>query len=251
MGWSTREIAELADTTVNTVRHYHRLGLLDEPERSSNGYKQYGVHELVRLLQIRRLVALGVPLSQIETTGPGLRDSRALLQELDDELVAGIARLQRARADIAVILREGSPADVRAGFEAVAAHLSEADSSILHIAGQLYDDAAMADLHQMVQDDVAAGELGKVIDALPAEADAATRERLAELLAPILVQNITAYPWLVDPAAHLTRSEQITRETFTAAVVELYNPAQLDVIARAVHIAQQIMHPEEAPQRSD
>ena len=42
MAWSTRELAGLAGTTVNTIRHYHRLGLLDEPERRYNGYKQYG-----------------------------------------------------------------------------------------------------------------------------------------------------------------------------------------------------------------
>src|SRR5690606_14615503 len=28
MAWSTSEIADMASTTVNTVRHYHRLGLL-------------------------------------------------------------------------------------------------------------------------------------------------------------------------------------------------------------------------------
>ncbi len=48
MTWSTRELATLAGTTVNTVRHYHRVGLLDEPQRMSNGYKQYGVAHLVR-----------------------------------------------------------------------------------------------------------------------------------------------------------------------------------------------------------
>jgi DNA-binding transcriptional MerR regulator len=47
VAWSTRELAELAGTTVNTVRHYHRIGLLDEPERRNNGYKEYGVPHLV------------------------------------------------------------------------------------------------------------------------------------------------------------------------------------------------------------
>jgi DNA-binding transcriptional MerR regulator len=41
MAWSTPQLAELAGATVNTIRHYHRLGLLDEPERRHNGYKQY------------------------------------------------------------------------------------------------------------------------------------------------------------------------------------------------------------------
>ena len=58
MSWSTREIAELAGTSLRAVRHYHDVGLLPEPERRSNGYKQCGVAHLVRLLRIKRLVDL-------------------------------------------------------------------------------------------------------------------------------------------------------------------------------------------------
>jgi hypothetical protein len=54
VAWSTREIAELAGTTVRAVRHYHEVGLLDEPKRRANGYKQYGVAHLIRLLRIKR-----------------------------------------------------------------------------------------------------------------------------------------------------------------------------------------------------
>lgn len=64
-GWSTREIAEFAGTTLKAVRHYHRIGLLEEPERSANGYKRYGIKHLIRLMRIRRLVDLGVALSDI------------------------------------------------------------------------------------------------------------------------------------------------------------------------------------------
>lgn len=49
MAWSTRELAELAGTTVKSVRYYRQLELLDEPERLTNGYKQYEVRHLVRL----------------------------------------------------------------------------------------------------------------------------------------------------------------------------------------------------------
>ncbi|MBX0301124.1 MerR family DNA-binding transcriptional regulator [Cryobacterium sp. 1639] len=69
MAWSTRELAELAGTTLKAVRHYHQIGLLDEPGRTSNGYKQYQVAHLVRLLQITRLANLGVPLAQIAQMG--------------------------------------------------------------------------------------------------------------------------------------------------------------------------------------
>lgn len=59
MSWSTRQLAELAGTTVKAVRHYHEVGLLEEPERASNRNKQYWTAYLVRLLQIRRLREAG------------------------------------------------------------------------------------------------------------------------------------------------------------------------------------------------
>src|SRR3712207_4129169 len=106
MAWSTREVADLAGTTVNTVRHYHRTGLLEEPGRLSNGYKQYGPRPLVRLLQIRRLRDLGVPLEQIDAVGftDGERRKQALLA-LDADLAVTSERLQRARGEIAPILQ--------------------------------------------------------------------------------------------------------------------------------------------------
>ena len=104
MAWSTRELADLTGTTVNTVRHYHRLGLLDLPERSVNGYKQYGVQHVVRLLRIRRLVDLGVPLMQIAELSSDVERTPEALLAVDAQLAEQIERLQRARDDIAAIL---------------------------------------------------------------------------------------------------------------------------------------------------
>ncbi len=38
MAWNTRQLAELAGTTLRTVRHYHGIGLLAEPERGADGH---------------------------------------------------------------------------------------------------------------------------------------------------------------------------------------------------------------------
>ncbi|MCX6466467.1 MAG: MerR family transcriptional regulator [Pseudonocardiales bacterium] len=46
------------------MRHYHDVGLLEEPRRRTNGYKQYGVAHLVRVLRITRLADLGLTLPQ-------------------------------------------------------------------------------------------------------------------------------------------------------------------------------------------
>ena len=239
MAWSTRELADLAGTTVNTVRHYHRLGLLDEPTRRYNGYKQYGVRHLVRLLRIRRLAQLGVPLSQVGPVGAGDENASDALRAVDAELAANIERLQQARADIAAILRDDAPADAPAGFASVAAHLSEADRSIIHIYSRFYDDDALADLRRMVEVDAASGAVGEEIAALGTDADEATRQRLAERLAPTLARNLLDYPWLADPARHAVPHARATQQTFIDAVTELYNPAQIDVLHRAGLIAQE------------
>lgn len=236
MAWSTSELAELAGTTVNTVRHYHRLGLLAEPERRYNGYKQYGVLDLVRLLRIRRLADLGIPLARIGAALEG-GDTDDALSALDAELAESIRRLQQARDDIATIRREKAPIDSPPGFEAVARGLSAADSSIIHIYRRLYDADAMDDLRRMVAEDVTPAEVSAELDGLPADADDATRQRLAAALAPAIAQNLRDFPWLTDPVAHLSRDQRVTREIFVEAVVELYNPAQRDVLARASVLA--------------
>lgn len=57
--------AAFVGVTVKTVRHYHKLGLVREPERDSSGYRRYGSAELLRLVRVRTLAAAGVPLAEI------------------------------------------------------------------------------------------------------------------------------------------------------------------------------------------
>lgn len=100
--WSTREIAELAGTTVRAVRHYHQVGLLEEPERRANGYKQYGVVHLVRLLRIKRLSGLGFSLVQIGAMGD--ENPEEAVRTLDADLAQLIEQLQQRRAGLRALL---------------------------------------------------------------------------------------------------------------------------------------------------
>ncbi|WP_270479843.1 MerR family DNA-binding transcriptional regulator [Collinsella tanakaei] len=49
----SNELAKLAGVTVRTLRHYHAIGLLDEPPRQANGYRDYRPEDLLRVLRIR------------------------------------------------------------------------------------------------------------------------------------------------------------------------------------------------------
>ncbi|GGA54485.1 transcriptional regulator, MerR family protein [Pseudoclavibacter endophyticus] len=238
MPWSTSELAELAGTTVNTVRHYHRSGVLEEPERMSNGYKQYGARHLVRLLQIRRLRDLGVPLAQIESVGPGGDTPNEALLAIDADLAASIERLQRARAEIRAIVDGTTTTDLPAGFEDVARRLSTPERSLMLVYEQLYDPEAMADLRTMVETESDDGNAE--FEALTADADDEARQRIAEMLAPAISQHITAYPWLSDPTEHLSKGPRVTAQTFLETVTELFNEAQLDVLGRASALAREL-----------
>lgn len=98
---SVKEVAELAGVTPRTVRYYHSIGLLAEPPRDTSGYRRYGGKEVVELVRIVRLRAVGMPLPQIaqRVTDTDSDDASLVgaLTALADELDAEITRLTTAR----------------------------------------------------------------------------------------------------------------------------------------------------------
>lgn len=99
-GWSTRQLAEMTETTVKTIRHYHRVGVLPEPRRRSNGYKAYGPEHAIRLLQILRMREAGLPVARIsaafEEGDPALYETSDLIAVVD----SSIRRLEGIRDDL-------------------------------------------------------------------------------------------------------------------------------------------------------
>jgi DNA-binding transcriptional MerR regulator len=232
VAWSTRELAELAGTTLRAVRHYHQVGLLAEPERRSNGYKQYGVTHLVRLLRIKRLVDLGFTLPQIAELGELDDHPAEALRTLDADLAATIDRLQRTRAELREVLDQAAPTDLPPEFASVArVDLSEADRSFVAVLGRVIGPQrrqAWADMLQDLPDDPVAAEF----DDLPAEADEATRQAVAERMVPYVHTVRARHPDLNEPLSDAPRGARFAARTVGDALRDLYNPAQLDVLQR-------------------
>jgi DNA-binding transcriptional MerR regulator len=220
VAWSTRELADLAGTTVNTVRHYHEVGLLPLPSRRYNGYKQYRVEHLVELIRLRRFAELGVPLGRIQELDHA---GTTTLHAIDTALEADIERLQRARSDVAAILRENAPPETPRGFEAVVGGMSDADRSLIQILARLYDPAEQSTLRARI-----ARESPRARSAfyeLHPDASDDARARVASGLA--------------DGGAHWRTpdSAPTAMQSFLAsAVAELYRPVQLDVLRRAASL---------------
>ncbi|MEV0385846.1 MerR family transcriptional regulator [Nonomuraea sp. NPDC050643] len=106
------ELAALAGVTIRTLRHYHQIGLLEEPERSVNGYRDYDVRHVVRLMRITRLTELGLPLAALPDILDDPQAAEALLDELDRQAAAEIERLTSRREDIARLRRHGAMPDL-------------------------------------------------------------------------------------------------------------------------------------------
>jgi DNA-binding transcriptional MerR regulator len=107
----SQDVARLAGVSVRTLRHYHQIGVLPEPVRQSNGYRSYDLATVARLLRIRLLTELGVPLGKVEEmldTTP----RQDLLDEIDSRLASEIERLDERRRQIARLRRTGQRADV-------------------------------------------------------------------------------------------------------------------------------------------
>jgi DNA-binding transcriptional MerR regulator len=102
-GLTIGQAAAFAGVTVKTVRHYHRLGLLDEPRRDTSGYRRYTSTDLLRLVQVRTLAGAGVPLAEIgalldadpERFTAALADVERRLTERIEELVGRRDTLHR------------------------------------------------------------------------------------------------------------------------------------------------------------
>lgn len=231
MAWSTREIAELAGTSLRAVRHYHEVGLLAEPERRANGYKQYGVAHLVRVLRIKRLGDLGFSLSQIADMGDADDHPEDALRTLDAELAATIERLQRARMELGVLLRRPAPTDLPPEFAPAAEHATRADRGLVAVMGTVLGPNGMATYADVLRDPDT-DPAGEEFDRLPADTGEEARADLAERMLPFVRSLHRRHPGLNTLQDDAPRGEGFMGQTIGKALTELYNPAQVDVLRR-------------------
>ncbi len=93
------ELGRRVGVATKTIRYYEGIGLLEEPARSANGYRDYGDETVDRLRFIRDAQATGLSLSEIASI-LGMRDHGQQTCEHVIEL------LERHLADIDRQVRE-------------------------------------------------------------------------------------------------------------------------------------------------
>ncbi|MFJ2767205.1 hypothetical protein [Streptomyces sp. NPDC087300] len=139
-------------------------------------------------------------LSQIGGTGDADDHPAEALRALDAELATTIERLQRARMELGLILRQSAPTDLPPQFATAGADtpMSDADRSVVTVMGSVLGLKGMAAWTDLMNDPLI-DPAGEAFDQLPADAP---------------------------------RGEDSAKKTVGSALREICNDAQMDVLRR-------------------
>lgn len=112
------ELGQTTGVTAKTIRYYEEIGLLAEPDRSSNGYRDYKDQAVDRLLFIRDAQASGLTLTEIasvlELRDQGEQTCRHVVQLLEEHLAdidRQIRRLHKTRELLAAMTERARSLD--------------------------------------------------------------------------------------------------------------------------------------------
>jgi len=101
------QLAAEVGTTTKTIRFYESIGLLDEPERTSSGYRDYGRSAVERLGFVKQAQATGLTLDEIgsilqikDRGGRSCEHTRGLLASHLNAIDERIEELRRARIEL-------------------------------------------------------------------------------------------------------------------------------------------------------
>jgi DNA-binding transcriptional MerR regulator len=232
------ELADLAGVSTRTVRHYHHRGLLPEPERRSNGYREYGLRDAIVLARIRRLTELGLSLDEVQDVlaDDQGRDLREILRELDRDLAAQEEQIRDRRKRLALLIEYAKDADdaVSPDIAELLRHLPPASQGMAKRERELLalldstvapDDRAelITMLREQARNPEAVAQGHEIHRRLDELADASVDDpRIGPLAAE-----------LARATAALGLEKSTLDDPFSAAVLDSLAPAQAEVVRRA------------------
>lgn len=102
------QVARLTGINAKAIRYYESVGLLPSPARSANKYRHYSPADVNRLILLRRIRYLGVPLLTVKSLLIGASDARCLdiQQELLHLVKGRLGELDREIAELHILRDE-------------------------------------------------------------------------------------------------------------------------------------------------
>ena len=111
-------VAKAAGVNVETIRYYHRRGLVEEPDKPLGGHRRYSPSAVSRVRFIKRAQQLGFTLEEVTQLlqledGRSCRDTRLLAEQklaLIEERIADLSRMRRMLRTLITECAAGSSA---------------------------------------------------------------------------------------------------------------------------------------------
>lgn len=91
---TTGRLAAKTGVSIETLRFYHRIGLLPEPPRTAAGYRQYPADAVRRVRFIRRAKGLGFKLAEIAELLELRTDSPDDRLQMEKRVLGAISRIE-------------------------------------------------------------------------------------------------------------------------------------------------------------
>ncbi|MDK1343802.1 MerR family transcriptional regulator [Streptomyces sp. 378] len=241
------ELAGVVGVTTRAVRHYHHVGLLPEPERRANGYREYELRHAVVLARIRRLTELGLGLAEVRDVlaDDAGKDLVEVLTELDEDLARQEQALRERRARLRTLLdaeggvpAEGPVSPELAALFAGTAHLSDSPMAAKDREIIAFLETAMpaADRERLVS------SVGEALGSPEAVARAGEAYALLDALSgaepddPRVAEAARALADCIPPGLFPQSGELDQDGGFLRAFYDDLAPAQAEAVRRALRI---------------
>jgi MerR family transcriptional regulator, mercuric resistance operon regulatory protein len=102
------KLAKQTQVTIETIRHYQRLGLLAEPEKPDSGYRDYPAEAVTKIRFIKRAQQAGFRLKEIATLlaldGAHCADVRKLAEQKCQQINEQIKALMALRQVLEILV---------------------------------------------------------------------------------------------------------------------------------------------------
>lgn len=97
------EVAHGAGVSVDAIRFYERMGLVEPEERTASGYRLYGSHAVQRVADLKTLQAVGLTLEEIAAVFASAGDKKVACAHVSPRFEAVIERLNTKIAELSAL----------------------------------------------------------------------------------------------------------------------------------------------------
>lgn len=97
------QLSKLANVLSKTIRYYEEVGLLPKASRNSNGYREYKLVDVDRLIFIRRCRELQIPLEKIKVLIQVQTDKSSSCSEVDLLIAQQLEKVRQTISELSLL----------------------------------------------------------------------------------------------------------------------------------------------------